>query len=288
MKINKIKDTMHNATLATLNWVRYNILRKKHGNFVLPYGYTLSHSEYFTDMSFYDLDALYIRRQYWGDYHPADLHQWYDPAAVTLNDGLNLCITENTKDVTSYKVNNILMDNLQLIKINNGVGLVTSVKSYTYGIFEWNIILPKGVGLWPAVWMSSRDSWPPEIDVIEGYSDKNGKYGKNINTNIHCGSSDTTHYGIGANRHGLFVNTDLTLNLICDWNADRIKIYYNGFLCRVLTNGDDTKWFKNENMRIILNHGLRKDVIKNIAFEKLNISPLVIKDFRYYTNKKGA
>ena len=30
--------------------------------------------------------------------------------------------------------------------------------------------LPYGDNLWPAFWMWSWDSWPPEIDIFEGYT----------------------------------------------------------------------------------------------------------------------
>lgn len=288
MKIGKIKDKVLNVTFNVWNCIQYYVFRIRAGNFNFPKDIGLAYSEDFVRMTNVDFDKKYIRRQLWGDYHPADLQQWYDPQAVIIKGGLNLCVTENTKEVTSYNVNGVQQNNLFPAVIPNGVGLVTSIKSYEYGIFVWNILLPTGAGLWPAVWMSGRDSWPPEIDVLEGYSEKNGKYGKSLNTNIHCGSSNETHYGIGANRHGLFVDKDEILNLICDWNKDRIKIYYNGFLCRIVTNKDDMKWFESQNMRIILNQGLRKEIMHDLPFDRINVAPMVIKDFSYYTIKKGA
>jgi beta-glucanase (GH16 family) len=49
-------------------------------------------------------------------------------------------------------------------------GIITSYASFnlTYGYLEVRAQVPKGVGLWPAVWLATHDeSWPPEIDLME-------------------------------------------------------------------------------------------------------------------------
>ena len=196
-----------------------------------------------------------------------------------INNGLNLSVTQNKLSVTTYDVNSILLDSQPPVIIPHGVGIVVSRESFKYGIFEWNIKLPIGPQLWPAIWLSCRDSWPPEIDILEGYSDSSSKYGRNLNTNIHCGSNPNSHYGIGANRHGLFINDNNTLNLVCHWTKDFIKIYYNGFLCRVLTNPKDLEWFYNKNMLVIMNTALRTEVNSIV-----DSTPLIILNFKYYTD----
>ena len=49
-------------------------------------------------------------------------------------------------------------------------GMISNQPSFaqTYGYFEARVKLPKGKGLWPAVWMLPADfGWPPEIDIME-------------------------------------------------------------------------------------------------------------------------
>lgn len=49
-------------------------------------------------------------------------------------------------------------------------GMISSQPSFNqmYGYFEASVKLPRGKGLWPAVWMlPSNFDWPPEIDIME-------------------------------------------------------------------------------------------------------------------------
>lgn len=278
----KYYDLIFNAWLFVKNWILYHILCDEHGDFKIPENYRLNYWDDFRNMSEEDLNKKYIRSQFWGDYHPNDLQQWYDPKAVNLTNGaLWLSATENTKEVTSYYINGELQNNQTPKTIPHGVGLVTSLETFKYGIFDWDVRLPKGCGLWPAVWLSGKITWPPEIDVIEGYSDDKGKYNKNLNTNIHCGSKPENHYGLGADRHGLYINANKNLRLTCHWTKDFIRIYYNGFLCRQITNQKDLAWF-NQDMVVIMNQALRREIIEKCSFNEVAIAPLKIFSFKHY------
>lgn len=278
-----MKDTLINILLSIKNWINYNIFKNEYVC-IIPNTYELSYKDDFNDT--FNIDDKYIRKQVWGDYHDNDLQQWYDPNAVqSLSNGLNLSITENIKEVINYSVNGQLLYNQKPVVIEHGVGLVTSKQAFGYGIFEWNIILPKGSNLWPAIWLSSELTWPPEIDILEGYSDKNGKYGRNVNTNIHCGTNNKTHYSVGANRHGLFIDVNKQLNLVCHWTKDYIKIYYNGYLARIVYNKTNITWFNNINMYVIMNNAIRQKITNHNDFISATISPLIINDFKYYKLK---
>lgn len=58
-------------------------------------------------------------------------------------------------------------------------GGLYSWKSYSakYGFFEsrW-LLTPGGIKYWPAYWLSSMDSWPPEIDVFELMGDNSSYF----------------------------------------------------------------------------------------------------------------
>jgi beta-glucanase (GH16 family) len=51
-------------------------------------------------------------------------------------------------------------------------GMVTTFKSFdfTYGYVQIVAKIPKGDGLWPALWLLPQsESWPPEIDIMENW-----------------------------------------------------------------------------------------------------------------------
>lgn len=58
-------------------------------------------------------------------------------------------------------------------------GLISTQPSFSqlYGYFEIRAELPRGKGLWPALWMLPADmSWPPEIDIMESIGDPRTVY----------------------------------------------------------------------------------------------------------------
>jgi beta-glucanase (GH16 family) len=56
------------------------------------------------------------------------------------------------------------------------------VMDQLYGYFEIRCKLPEGKGMWPAFWLVSRHSWPPEVDIFEIYTSHNARV---IESNIH-------------------------------------------------------------------------------------------------------
>ena len=101
--------------------------------------------------------------------------------------------------------------------------LITTRKAFGFGTYQWKVTLPKGVGLWPAVWFSGEITWPPEIDVIEAYSDSKGNWSNPLNTNVHIGSNGENHKQVGARRHGSYINKNEDIKQIKQIKNDDIK-----------------------------------------------------------------
>jgi len=226
---------------------------------------------HFFDSKDYTMDDLkndYHLRPTSALYNKKNLNQWFDIHAVNLSPkGLELSITDH-----------ILEDNDTIIP--NGTGRIISKNSYSYGIFEWNIILPKGKQLWPAIWLTHADTWPPEIDVIEAYSNNDSFYNNKLNSNVYYGNSEENNKQIMAMSHGFLINENGLINLKLHWTKEFIRIYYNNYLVRQITNKKVLKSFNdNPIMKVIMNNGIRK----SSTFKQMSTSPLIIKNF-YYTN----
>lgn len=210
----------------------------------------------FNRMDTTTLDALYGRTMPWGQYYPNQLQEWFDGTGVSIDsNGVNFRWTDNkltAKDGTIIK---------------NGIGFIVSKDSYGYGDYEWEILMPLGVGLWPAIWISAKNSWPPEIDLMEGYSDENGKY--RLKSNIHRqGIPGNT--SDGAMEHGYLVDVDVSIKLSMVYTADSVKMYYNGWFVR-----EERGFGGNPEMLVIMGIGLRANF--NYTLDRA----MTVKSFKY-------
>lgn len=222
----------------------------------------------------------WITQERWGQVHPEKWFQWYDSSAVKIDDSdrLHLLTHKNPKKFEEIeKVSPI------------GVGLVSNLTRFSYGSFEICAKLPKGKFLWPAFWMYSWSSWPPEIDVFEGYSGKNVNYfnldwkdifnPRNIHTNIHWlnnGKHDTT--GGGRGKLNFFKNP--TKNFIkyrLDWYPDRIELFWNNKIVRLIDDKEVMKCFQNIELNVIINNA----VMWGVDFDNPTESDFVIESFKY-------
>ena len=194
--------------------------------------------------------------QPWGKFHPGSPYQYYGDESVFIqNDCLILNQIYSPKQLTTW-------NDPKVYDIPYSVGLVTSYESYGYGFYEFEIELPYGSGLWPAVWLSCSDSWPPEIDIIEAYSDGKSNYKNNYQSNFHFNLGDSKENS-GARNHPIH-SSHGRLKLGCWWSLDFIKIYYDGHLVRQITSDYILKWFKDKNMFIVLNNAIRPEYTKEI------------------------
>lgn len=187
----------------------------------------------------------WMNGQPWGVAHPDPKHVWYADETETK------VISDDWGDnVLAMSINN----NAKYFggEVNHtkyfGCGCISTYEEFLYGHFHFEYILPIGIHLWPAIWLSGIDSWPPEIDIVEGWSGdgyfcpNQPNYKKFIGFNrIHPGvfyGTDEHGKAIGKG-YGNFGTDNVTYQCYqklneklntCDlyWHPDNIRVYYNG------------------------------------------------------------
>ncbi len=142
--------------------------------------------------------------------------------------------------------------------------LITQYKGdWKYGRMEARIMLPIGVGTWPAFWMMPRDSvyggWPDsgEIDILEHVGYDPGM----IHGTIHC---DAYNHLAGTQVGGSIYVGDCQTNYhvyALEWTADRMDWYIDDNLYFSFLNEGTgwTTWPFNQEFYIILNLAIGGD-----------------------------
>lgn len=119
-----------------------------------------------------------------------------------------------------------------------------------YGYFEASIAISNTPGTWPAFWLCSKHSWPPEIDIFEAYTGKKPNY---FESNVHYNFMPNKKMKVSL---GYVLNGSDRLNVwAVDWQKDYMKFYWNNILIRVITDQEILKWF-NVPMFVIINNGI--------------------------------
>jgi len=227
----------------------------------------------------------WLTHERWGQIHPTSPHQWHDPSCVEVDRG-ELFLK------THYNMKTFVIDD-KPVTSKVGVGLVSCTTEFGYGKFEIEAKLPKGPYLWPAFWMWSFDSWPPEIDVFEGYTNRSGSYfnlsagalvGKfwRCASNVHLGM--TPHnYNLGAKNHWLgFRSPSKKFNVYgVDWQWDSIKILFNNRVVREITDNNVLQQFRGKKMNVIINNGIQKEQSEDMHL-MLKRSMMHVRRFNYY------
>jgi len=230
----------------------------------------------------------WLTNERWGYVHPDKPLWWYDSEQVFVDsDGYLHLKTES-------KIN--VFDEFK-IKSPIAAGLVSNTKEFGYGTFEIEAKLPKGFNLWPAFWMYSWYSWPPEIDVLEGYSDNNDDFSYkknflnklfklpnkyNIQTNVHFRSDGTNNSLLGNEvTNGVILKINPVEEFIkytCVWEPNIIQIFYDNVKVREVRDTAILDKLKGHKMNIIINNGVTSMV--NIHENKS--SDFIVKYFHYH------
>lgn len=220
-------------------------------------------------------------RERWGDIHPDKAYVWYDPKCVKV-DNWGYAHLE-----THY--NPRVFPNIGESKY--GVGLLSSVDDFDYGYFEIEAKLPSAKKIWPAFWLWASDSWPPEIDIFEGYTNDDNSYLNpsiktplgfwNVVPNFHYNQQGVIKStGTKQKYWGFKDPSKHFIKYSCLWTSDLIEIKYDGHLIKRITDKGLLKYFTGMKMRVIINNQLKGE--PNNGEDQY--SDFVVKYFKYEKN----
>jgi len=226
----------------------------------------------------------WIKRPYWGTNHEEIDFTYYDEKMTSIDKNNNMVVDFHYNPKVLPMKDGIMVDKPY------GIGCCRTTQEFKYGTFEWEMRCPYGNYLWPALWMASDASWPPEIDCMEGWSDMSKKYVKNlIFRNIH----PTMHWTKNGEHIQEGKNNILTCQLKCGDNFDKykvvwtpkfVKIYYNNNLIKTYKNKDMLDHFNKPEIKFhaIMSSGPYKPFSSEDYNDYLkNNKPMLIKSFKY-------
>ncbi|RZK30056.1 MAG: glycoside hydrolase family 16 protein, partial [Hymenobacter sp.] len=178
----------------------------------------------------------------WSDEFDAsslDLNKWvYEVKDVWFNNELQA--TTNRRDNVTLTGGNLNIiakaESYNTRSYTSGRIITKGKKDFVFGRLDVRAKLPKGKGIWPAIWMlgsnDSQVSWPAcgEIDIME----LRGSTPNVNNTTMHFGSSVNTHqykgtaYTLPASA-GTDFSTDFHI-FSCLRGQDKMEFYVDGNL----------------------------------------------------------
>ena len=226
-------------------------------------------------------DYTWLTKEPWGRIHPDKAWNHYDKTAVEIDEDNVLHLK------TQYNPQKIIHDG-EIYHPEYGVGLISSTEKFHFGYFEIEAKLPTGYALWPAFWMYGSP-WPPEIDILEGYTGNRQDYlhfnihnplaYNKVESCIHYGNvKEETKTNLPARAAMMFKDPRKHfIKYACEWREDFIKIYYDGKLVRTITDKQVLEDM-NKPQRIIINNHLTEKGLDKVGRQG---SDFQVKYFKY-------
>ena len=178
----------------------------------------------------------------WGN-HEAQYYTYANPKNVWVENGM-LSITTVKEEFKGHKYTSA-----RLMTKNKG--------DWKYGRFEIKAKLPKGVGMWPAIWMLSTDwkygGWPAsgEIDIMENVGFKPDTIYGSIHTKAY-------YWRINTQKTKAFYlpdSQDVFHVYTLEWNSDQISFFVDDKKYLAFVNEKKTfaEWPFDQRLHLLLN-----------------------------------
>lgn len=233
--------------------------------------------------------------------HPQYPHAWYscDENVLTMmrNGELHLYYKENPREIKHWDG--------KIYKPTMERALIRTTTPFDYGTFSIEAKMPKGLNVSCAFWLSGHGNWPPEIDIVESWSEDNNYSWRTTNHfpwilpswrttyNVHYRNNKMNHDHLGSKN---VMKCDQPLDPIenwikyeCVWEPDKITFKANGVV---------TKTVSKKYAQMLVNNlkdpekGYLMDAIIDINVDdpkiiKSNLEePFKVRNFKYEPLKK--
>lgn len=227
--------------------------------------------------------------------HPEQPWYWFSMDCVNITDSgeLHLFTRRNPKEIKYW-------DGKTYCPVIE-TGTLCSIDSFRYGIFSAEIRMPKGMNLWPSFWLSGDGNWPPEIDIVEGWTGNEATYYRNGISYFPWflkvwHTTNNVHYRKDNMKKTSACSKDIPIrkqpldpaeNFIeykCVWKPNNITIYANETIIRNIGKCVSEKMVKNIEYP---ERGYRMNVIFNVWTENPDIynvsedTDMCIRNFKY-------
>lgn len=226
----------------------------------------------------------WIKRPVWGYTHPDYEPSWFDTTLPYIDENGSIVLGVDDKEAE------FIAENGEVMQRRWATSLVRTLPEFKYGTYEFEMMCPKGNNLWAALWLASDNTWPPEIDIMEGWSGNDGLYKASflkfcIFPTLHW-VRDGEHIAKRGNDTcicKLRVTEDFDKYKL-EWMENRITLWYNGkkvFTCkdknilRGFNNASDTMHVK---LQLNVDEGFCEEDFKDYV---KNGHPMIVKDFKF-------
>lgn len=178
--------------------------------------------------------------------HSKEPHTWYSADENVLsrrrNGELHFYYRENPQQIKYWDG--------ETYKPSIERALIRTTTPFDYGTFSIEAMIPKGLNVGCACWLSGDGNWPPEIDVLEVLT-TGGSYlqkwtnhfpwfGKSWRTtyNVHYNDNKLVHRHFGSKnirfKHQPLDPTENWIKYECEWLPDKITFKANGVVTKVI------------------------------------------------------
>lgn len=254
-----------NAFLKTRMWIYSTFMLSKfktHRRNIDKLGYTLTFNDDFDTLD----KTVWRTDNWWGS-------RYHDGNIINKNEAPTLYFDDDYFEIDNSILK--IKTNYDLIEIQHvdysgkdygkftipfRSGMLDSSNSFKqkHGYFEIRCKMPSSLNMWPAFWLASKESWPPEIDIFEVLTEKDISHSTCTN-HWYKNENDKKRIMDGFKFKTPKLNEDFHI-YSCTWDKDYIKVYFDDILVKKSATPPNFHY----EMHLILNSAIIKNNTENM------------------------